>query len=148
MKKDIKIIARFMGYKVENKKFQTLRYHSSNESEWEWEEGEIVTLNGDEVSDENNEPYFSLERLPFKSDWNWLMTVIEKIESIKDNHHGYFAVCVSSNTCSIQATNFRPDKPIPNPPHYYNSFTCNSKIESTYNAVVEFIKFYNTKKQE
>ena len=82
MGKDIKTIAKFMGYKIENQKFQTLEFHSSNESHWEWDEGEIVTLDGEEVSDYNNEPYFSLKDLPFDSEWDWLMPVVEKIESL------------------------------------------------------------------
>ena len=56
---DNKLIAEFVGYKIENKRFQSLEYHSSNESNWEWNEGEIVTLNGDEVCDSSQEPYFS-----------------------------------------------------------------------------------------
>ena len=84
----------------------------------------------------------------YDRDWNWLMAVVEKIESIKDSYHGRFGVYISSNSCTIQSTNFRPDKRIPEPPHYYNNIVLDSKIESTYYAVVEFINFYNKQKEE
>ena len=81
-------------------------------------------------------------------DWNWLMKVVEKIESVKDSYHGRFGVYISSNSCTIQSTNFRSDKPIANPSYYYDDVIFNSKLESTYNAVVRFINFYNKQKEE
>lgn len=85
--------------------------------------------------------------LKYDTSWDWLITVVEKIESIKDEYHGHFGVYISSNNCTIQATNFRPDKRIPDPPHYFANYTLNSKIESTYQAAVEFIKWHNSVKQ-
>ena len=76
------------------------------------------------------------------------MKVVEKIESIKDSYHGRFGVYISSNSCTIQSTNFRSDKPIANPSYYYDDVIFNSKLESTYNAVVRFINFYNKQKEE
>ena len=84
----------------------------------------------------------------YDRDWNLLMKVVEKIESIKDSYHGRFGVYISSNSCTIQSTNFRPDKPILNPPHYYDNIVLNTKIESTYYSVVKFINFYNKQKEE
>lgn len=84
--------------------------------------------------------------LEFHSDWNWLMEVVEKIESIKDSYHGRFGVYISSNSCTIQSTNFKPHKPISNRPHYYDNVVLNTKIESTYNAIIRFINFYNKNK--
>lgn len=81
--------------------------------------------------------------LKYHTSWDWLMPVVEKIESIHDEHHGYFGVHISSNGCTIQATNFRPDKPIPNPPHYFADYVYDTKILSTWMAVVGFIKWYN-----
>lgn len=97
------------------------------------------------------DPIYKLDSrfiLEFDTDWNWLMEVVEKIESIKEPYHGRFGVYISSNSCTIQSTNFRPDKPIPNPPHYYDNVVLNSKMESTYNAVIRFINFYNKQKEE
>jgi hypothetical protein len=95
-------------------------------------------------------PWHNLTRineLKYHSDWNWLMPVVEKIESIKNSHHGYFGVYISSNSCAIQGTRFRSDK-IQDPPIYFNEVVLSSKIESTYIAVVLFIKWYNENKKE
>ena len=97
------------------------------------------------------DPIYKLDSrfiLEFDSNWNWLMEVVEKIESIKDSYHGRFGVYISSNSCTIQSTNFRPDKPIPNPPHYYNNVVLNNKIESVYYSIIYFINFYNKQKEE
>ncbi len=88
------------------------------------------------------------DELLYHLSWNWLMPVVEKIESIKDTYHGYFGVHIISNNCTIQATNFKSNKPIANPPYYFADYTLNSKIESTWHAVVEFIKWYNNKIEE
>lgn len=142
-----KLLGEFIGYSIQRKKYQTQRWNSSNESYWGWEEGDIVCdENNNEVCDENNEPYECLEDLPFKS-WAFLMPVVEKIESIKDEYHGRFDVHIVSNTCTIQSTNFRPDKRIPDPPHYFDTVTLDSKFESTWYAVVRFVKFYNNKEK-
>jgi hypothetical protein len=84
---------------------------------------------------------------PFKYDIHWgcLMRAVEKIESIEDPYHGRFGVHIVSNSCSIQSTNFRPDKRIPDPPHYASYITGKDKIEATWLAVVEFIKWYSKK---
>jgi hypothetical protein len=82
----------------------------------------------------------------FNNSWDCLMEVIEKIESIKDHYHGRFGVYINSNSCTIQSTNFRPDKPISNSPHYYSDSVLDTKIKSTYNEVFKFINFYNIQK--
>jgi hypothetical protein len=131
MGKKIKIIAKFMGYKIENKKFETLQYHSSNESDWVWDEGKIVTLEGDEVCDYNNEPYFLLEDLPFNKNWDWLMPVVEKIESL-----GY-TFKITGNIVTINHPFFEDIG--------YRK-TDLSKIEAVYLGVLMFIKWYNNQK--
>jgi hypothetical protein len=89
----------------------------------------------------------SPEYLPYHRDWNWLMGVVEKIESVMDVYHGRFGVHIVSNGCTIQSTRFRSDE-ISEPPHYFSSITLPSKIESTWVAVVEFIKWYNIQKDD
>jgi hypothetical protein len=85
----------------------------------------------------------SIDQMQYHKSWEHLMPVIEKIESIEDSYHGHFGVHIVSNSCTIQATNFRPDQPIPDPPHYFNCVTLDSKLESTYLMIVRFIKWYN-----
>ena len=72
-----------------------------------------------------------LKQLPkFHSDWNWLMQVVEKIESL-----GYNIDTMkyqSSQFCGI----YRDGKII------YTNY-CETKIEAVYNACLEFVKWYN-----
>jgi hypothetical protein len=82
--------------------------------------------------------------LKYHTSFDWLMGVVDKIEAIKDPYHGHFGVYIGSNNCTIQSTNFRSDKRIPEPPFYYNSVTLESKIKSTFQAVYDFITWYNT----
>jgi hypothetical protein len=81
--------------------------------------------------------------LKYNKSWDWLMPIVEKIESIYDDFHGYFGVYISSNSCTIQGT--RLNTSIENPHYaYHNDVTLNTKIESTWYAVVQFIQWYNT----
>jgi hypothetical protein len=67
----------------------------------------------------------------FHIKWDWLMPVVEKIETLK------FSVMVIGKYTRIQC------------PHPYKEFAtdiCETKIQSVYKAVVEFIKWYNQQK--
>lgn len=59
----------------------------------------------------------------FIYDWNWLMKVVEKIESFKGNKD---VIHWSRNNWTI-----------------FDLKITESKIEAVYNACIEFIKFYN-----
>lgn len=85
----------------------------------------------------NNEFYFthddmleslSDEELHFDTDWNWLMEVVEKIENLG------FDVVINYNICTITngENEFRHE--------------VGQKIYATYQAVIEFINWYNEKK--
>jgi hypothetical protein len=80
--------------------------------------------------------------LIFNVSWEWMIPVVEKIESIHDTHHGYFGVSIYSNSCSIQGTLFRSDS-ISDPPIYYSQAVSDTKILATWLAVVNFITWYN-----
>lgn len=80
--------------------------------------------------------------LKYHSSWEWLMPVIQKIERIHDDYHGYFNVHISSNACVIQGTrlittpeNFHPA--------YFADHIGETKLEAAYRAVVEFINWYD-----
>ena len=70
--------------------------------------------------------YF-IDELKFHSDWNWLMEVVEKIESL-----GY-RIEIVKHICRIYLSNKETIIISENTP----------KIESVYLACVEFIKWYN-----
>jgi hypothetical protein len=71
-----------------------------------------------------------LETMKFNYDWNWLMQVVEKIES--------FGHDVFINTCLCRITDVGLD--------IFEDIECfvnNNKRQATYNACVEFVKWYN-----
>lgn len=65
----------------------------------------------------------------FNSDWNWLMVVVQKIESLS------YKVSIINNECYIEA------KDETNPFLLISCYS-NTKIESTYNICLKFIKQY------
>lgn len=74
--------------------------------------------------------------MSFCSDWNWLMSVVDKIESIKDEeNNGNYYVEIHTRSCMIF-----------NNGHYVNEVVSTmgaTRIEAVYQAVVEFINYYN-----
>ena len=62
--------------------------------------------------------------LEFHTDWNWLMSVVEKIVSLENN---------LKNETKEEFTQFQKVLSLP----------IYTKIEAVYNACIEFIKWYN-----
>lgn len=86
--------------------------------------------------------------LKYHFSWEWLMPVVEKIESIKDPHDGFYGVYISSNSCCIQGTSLHMALSDPDyGPVYYDEVILETKLESTYQAVIRFIKWFNSKQQ-
>lgn len=78
--------------------------------------------------------YF-IDALKYHEDWNWLMEVVEKIESIE---YGIYQVDILQEGCKIlERCRLLIDKRVGK----LESDT--TKIESVYLACVEFIKWYN-----
>jgi hypothetical protein len=69
--------------------------------------------------DENAKHFYTPEEMKYHTSWDWLMPVVEKIKDM-----GY-------------------DQQLDN---IDNVLTCDLRKENLYNAVVEFIKFYNQNK--
>ena len=74
-----------------------------------------------------------IDSLQFHSDWNWLMEVVEKIESLK------FSVLIGKNNCVIEQTFGKESLNL-------GLIKGKDKIEAVYNACLEFIKWYNENK--
>jgi hypothetical protein len=95
--------------------------------------------------------YNSIDRgncLSYHRWWDWLIPVVEKIESIKDSHDGFYGVYISSNSCCIQGTSLHMALSDPDyGPVYYDEVTLDTKLESTYQVVIRFIKWFNSKQQ-
>ncbi len=83
--------------------------------------------------------------LHFNSSWDRLIPVVEKIESIRDEFHGYFGVSIYSNACSIQGTKLNIEEK-----HYayFSEIYEKTKILAVWTAVVIFIQWYNQYKNE
>ena len=92
-----------------------------------------------------------IDSLQFHTDWNWLMEVVEKIESLPSRT--LQGTCYSGNEVKIY-------KAINTNTHYCEinlvkesgyrivsiQFNKESKIKSVYDACLEFIKWYNENK--
>jgi hypothetical protein len=85
----------------------------------------------------------------YHTSWDWLMPVVEKIESIHNEHDGYYGVYISSNSCCICGTKLHLALQDLEGygPVYYNEIVLDTKIESTWKAVIEFIQHHNQIKQ-
>jgi hypothetical protein len=79
------------------------------------------------------ERLYPVASLNYHKDWNSLMPVVEKIEGL-----GY-SVFIQNDCCWIKAA--KPRIKLPPITHLKDS-----KIESTWQAVVEFIKYFNNQK--
>jgi hypothetical protein len=88
-----------------------------------------------------------LHGLKYHKSFDWLIPVVEKIESIHDDFHGYFGVHITSNSCAIQGTKLNTS--IENPHYaYFAEWHGTTKIEATYIAVVNWIRWWNQKQKE
>jgi hypothetical protein len=108
------LIAEFMGMVYDNHNEQPNKY---------WE-----------LTDEHNfvshKPYPQDKDLKFHSDWNWLMEVVEKIESLD------YDVKIFNST--VEITSYKDDfKTI------FGYSDTYSKKEAVYNACIDFIKWYD-----
>ena len=75
--------------------------------------------------------------LEYHTSWDWLMPVVEKIEDIREETRpecSRFNVCIEQSFVFIIETYTSEE---------FKMQDSNTKIEATYNAVVEFIKWYN-----
>lgn len=110
-----KIIAEFLGYELEE---------TMNEKVFVYA---IPTTN-------NNTDFFKPNELLFHSDWNWLMKVVEKIESLDYNFNitSGDATALHYHCAIYQTSIYRIDG--------------TTKIQATYETVIEFIKWYNLQK--
>lgn len=123
-----KLIAEFMGYKI-----------------WTWDNKKYYITMGKSPNDRN----YDVENLKFNYDWNWLMPVVEKIESIKVGNIKYIDFHIMPD--AVIVTNQEDEE---NPLILINKSECKgsieteftffeTKIQAVYQAVLKFIKWYN-----
>lgn len=122
-----KLIAKFMGL---NKTKMFFNLKTGNYVKKETADCDIKVV---DVYLKNNKP---ITNFYYHSDWNWLMEVVEKIESLptmKDNGNFFFEIHQDSVTV-FNST--RMDIII-------EVIGQGSRINNTYQAVIEFIQWYN-----
>lgn len=85
--------------------------------------------------------------LKFHTSWEWLMPVVEKIESIEDDYHGNFSINISSNACHIIATNL-DSRPESFYPAYLDDSCHDTKLLATWTCVARFAEWYKHKDEE
>ena len=73
------------------------------------------------------------DELLFHTSWDWLMPVVEKIEGLRDENGNAYRFTIDMCNAQIEETNIEI---------LGGAF----KIDTTYKAVVEFIKQYNKQK--
>ena len=89
------------------------------------------------VSENGKTKFYKKDELEFHTDWNWLMQVVEKIESLEIfDRMGRFNI--NTKNFDENYTSFITDKD-----EDFIQCEGETKIKAVYNAVVEFIKWYN-----
>lgn len=86
----------------------------------------------DTIMDEEDE-------LDYHSSWDWLMPVVEKIESLKGDNW-IVLVTIKHCQCSIKYFHLYKEKRV----EFITG--CSTKRKAIYKVVVEFIKWYNKNK--
>lgn len=88
-------------------------------------------------------PEEELDNMPLSNlyyhSWEWLMCVVEKIETIRTHDHkGYIqsiSVIIDGRICTIETSGYTSGT--------ISTCISESKLESTWKACIEFIKWYN-----
>lgn len=112
-----KLIAEFMGLKPQNSNDD--RYFDTPDRYYKYDVGEYRISNT-----------CSPENMQYHKSWDWLMPVVEKIEQTK-----MASITIHAKNLAHISFNYRTDI-------FFNG----SLIENTYDAVIEFIKWYNKNK--
>lgn len=99
----------------------------------------IADFMNSKISENNyfiNGMYKEVNNLKYDTNWNWLMEVVEKIENTKIDNT-IFDVFITKDKTHIHYSK--------NNEWFSNIFLHegNNKLENTYNACIEFIKWYN-----
>lgn len=130
-----KLIAEFMGVKPRKTKHTEHWYNGR-----ELEEAGLPFACG-AMGNGTDEP-------KFHTSWDWLMPVVEKIESLND---GGFDVSINFGSTLIDRTRDSKDGNLHSPKRLFEitlseGYDYPNKIGFTYQAVVEFIQWYNENK--
>jgi len=85
------------------------------------------------------------ERLDFHDSWDWLMAVVDKIESTECNYKVLPAWGLKPYSVNIGSFGVRIIIDNDFDRHPFKHHVNGTKIEQTYQSVIEFIQWYNNK---
>jgi hypothetical protein len=92
---------------------------------------------------ENNNKLYLTDELKFNDDWNWLMEVVEKIETLK-YYKNEIQFKITKNAVSIQAITKKINEVISKCVFSsWGTYHGTEKKEAVYKASIEFINWYN-----
>jgi len=94
--------------------------------------GESI-MHTDNTENENDCDVFHPDDMQFHTSWDWLMPVVEKIESLRDANGDAYRFTIDMCNAQIEGT-------------HIEIIGGAYKLNTTYKAVVEFIKTYNRTK--
>lgn len=126
-----KLIAEFMGAKIlsPNTKYSYIQYPL-----------DVYTYTKGQHKETYKQCLHS-KNLEYHSSWNWLMEVVEKIESLYITNRVFIA---NQTVITIHDKSINDSKVFIGQQQFAN--LPQNKKENTYNACVEFIKWYNQQK--
>lgn len=84
--------------------------------------------------------FFKPENMPFDTDWNWIMEVVQRINTIDD-----FKYTVRIYSMDIEIYNNETGDTIVN---LFSDYSTDQLILSVYGACVEFVKWYNEQNKQ
>jgi hypothetical protein len=122
-----KIIAEFMGEKTFNSPFLVF---------------DIPQHVRENEKLENGASLFGMDKLRYYSDWNWLMEVVEKIETLK-YYKKDIQFSITKYSVSIQTLANKNGVVIGNIFSAWGTYEGTEKKLAIYRACIEFIKWYN-----
>lgn len=149
--KNNKLIAEFMGYNVYHTPSGTMFIGHRDDFHHE-NFGCTKTELNKMFKDGHLQAWYTHQgSIKFDSSWDWLMDVVSKIETINLGAPSLMCVrvCIKGNSCRIFKGGWSDDKEgFISFVSYETNKKQYAKIEATYLAVVEFIKWYNNQKKE
>jgi len=134
MEEKNRLIQEFEGYKI-------VCFNPDDEDQWYFYHFVKYDKNGNEIGRISNVDEMvnisSQDTLPYNSDWNYLMSAVQTIESL-----GY---CISITTNVITIGLNKMDALLRHENIISTDIDGGTKFDSLYDSVIKFIEYYNNK---
>jgi hypothetical protein len=139
------LMSEFLGAEFGNHRRLQQIFNSSNEYYWDWVDSPGSYFFKELVL--SSEDVFYPHEMQFKSSWDWLMTVIEKIGTIR--HPKWEEMLGRVTVASHKSTIDWGENTLGPPDTFYNFNADSTLIERTYDVCIRFVKWHkeNTRKE-